>query len=100
MDILGPKISGARTSQTKSTDSVDKGKKSDGKGKSVVTTQRDKVSIALDLGEHLKVAGDVRSEKVAHISQQIKDGEYKVDAKEVANKLVEDALGFMGLGRM
>lgn len=46
--------------------------------------------------ELAKSAPDVDVEKVAKFRQMIADGTYKVDAKAIADKMVDDALMTMG----
>ena len=98
MEINGPKINGVSLTPTKN-ERAEGSKKGEGKGST--SRSADKVSIkdALSLDViHKKYAdaGDVRSERVAELQQQVESGEYKVDSKQVANKMIDDVLSLLG----
>lgn len=66
-------------------------KKAAGRNDSVADVSAD-VSLMQKAGEILKTVPDVREQKVKDLKKKIKNGTYKVDAKKVADRLIEEHL--------
>src|SRR5688572_14608329 len=67
------------------------------KGKAAPSSSNDSVADASadatlmqKAGEIMKTVPDVREKKVQDLKKKIKDGTYKVDAKKVADRLVDE----------
>lgn len=55
----------------------------------------DKVSISTDVQkvqEVLKTTPDVRAEKVEELKQKVNSGQYRVDSREIANKMISSLM--------
>lgn len=55
----------------------------------------DKVSISTDVQkvqEVLKTTPDVRAERVEELKQKVNSGQYRVDSREIANKMIKSLI--------
>lgn len=87
MKIFNNNINKIQSAYNKNKTNIDKSSKVDKKDKFIISDQGKMIQKAVKMA---KDSPDIRKEKIEKIKTQMKNGNYNIDSKLVAQKILED----------